>query len=305
MLVSELLTQPDGPISGTFRIIASRQRVSRMGTPYLTVDLADKSGIVRAHGWPERYSGPGLPPDLSVVSVTGGIRMFHDRKIVDLHEMVSVSGVPDPIRLLPQICCPVINGIDQLNDIHAAITTPPLRNFVDVVLRDDHLALPFLRLPGSRRHHHSFPGGLVAHSLECAMIVANLAIDLPRQTRELGMVAALCHDIGKIVTLDDRRGAWLNGAVLDHDALTLELLATALAMLDQEWPEGAMMLRYLFTWQKNGRGKRPLQVIAEAVSSADRISSGLSAERLAFAEAEKWKKLEKWNGSQYLRIPVS
>jgi 3'-5' exoribonuclease len=304
MLISELLTQPDGPITGTFRVTTPRQRVSRSGTPYLMVDLADCSGIVRAHGWPERYCGLAQPADLSVVTVTGTIRKFHDRMMVDLLQLEPASVLADPVMLFPQSCCPIIGGIDRLIGICAEITTESLRNFVDAVLTNDLLALPFLRLPASYRHHHSFPGGLVAHSLECAEIVATLGIDLPRQTRELGVVAALWHDIGKVMTLDDRRGAWLNGAVLDHDALTLELLSTALAGLDREWVEGAMMLRYLFTWKKNGRGGRPLQVIAEAVSAADRISSGLSAERLAFAETEEWKKLEKWNGSQYLRLAL-
>ncbi len=240
-----------------FTVYTPRQRVSRGGTPYLMADLADNSGIVRAHGWPERYCGQPLPADLSLVTVTGNIRKFHDRKMVDLHQLEPAFAVPDPIRLLPQSCCPIIAGIDRLGEIRAGIISPPLRTFVDAVLANDLLALPFLRLPGSRRHHHSFPGGLLAHSLECAGIVATLGIDLPRQTRELGMVAALWHDIGKVVTLDNRRGAWLNGAVLDHDALTLELLSTALSGLDREWEEGAMMLRYLFTWKKNGRGGRP------------------------------------------------
>jgi len=302
MLIRELITQPDGPITGTFRVTTPRQRVSRGGTPYLMLDLADYSGVVRAHAWPERYRGLTQPADLSVVSITGNIRMFHDRKMVDLHRLEPASVLSDPVMLFPQSCCLITDGIDRLINIRDGITMKPLQNFINTVLTNDALALPFLRLPGSRRHHHSFTGGLLAHSLECAEIVAGLAIDLPRHTRELGMVAALCHDIGKIVTLDSRPGAWLTGAVLDHDALTLELLATALAGLDREWAEGALMLRYLFTWKKNGRGGRPLQVIAEAVAAADRISSGLSAERLAFAETADWKKLEKWNGSQYLRL---
>ena len=44
---------------------------------------------------------------------------------------------------------------------------------------------------------------------------------------------------------------------------------------------------------------------AEAVASADKISSGLSAERLAFAEVADWKKLEKWSGCRYLRLALS
>jgi hypothetical protein len=82
-------------------------------------------------------------------------------------------------------------------------------------------------------------------------------------------------------------------------------LAPALANLDRDWREGALMLRYLFTWNKCGKPGRPLQVIAEAVASADKISSGLSAERLAFAEVADWKKLEKWNGCRYLRLALS
>jgi hypothetical protein len=47
------------------------------------------------------------------------------------------------------------------------------------------------------------------------------------------------------------------------------------------------------------------EVIAEAVASADKISSGLSAERLAFAEVADWKKLGKLSGYRYLRLALS
>lgn len=294
--------QPDGPITGTFRVTAPRCKVSIGGTQYLTLELTDCSGTIRAFGWPERYTGPTEPGDLSLVKVTGASYLFHERKLVDLHRIEPVTSVAEPVLLITPNCCPVIAGVERLRELLERITVPALRNFNNTVLADDALALPFLRLPASRRHHHSFPGGLVTHSQECAEIIADLALDLPRQTRELGMVAALWHDIGKIKTLDPRPGAWLTGAVLKHDALTLELLAPALANLDRDWREGALMLRYLFTWNKCGKPGRPLQVIAEAVESADRISSGLSAERLAFADAEHWKKLAKWQGSRYVRL---
>ena len=128
------------------------------------------------------------------------------------------------------------------------------------------------------------------HSLECAEIVKSIPL-FSKMDIELGSVAALLHDVGKIRTLAS--GLKSTGAcfLLNHDALTLEVISPYLKRLDDDWPDGGSALRYLLTWKNHNYRPFPLMTIAEAVISADRISSGLDREQTAFSDLPSWRNL--------------
>lgn len=101
------------------------------------------------------------------------------------------------LRHLPAVLCPVEGVLPGIRDLVDAIATAPLRAFVEGVFsrRDVHNA--FWTLPGSIAHHHAHAGGLAMHSLEVAEDIATQS-SLTRTERDLGIAAALLHDIGKV-----------------------------------------------------------------------------------------------------------
>jgi len=80
----------------------------------------------------------------------------------------------------------------------------PLREFCKRCISNTDLMKIFVSIPASKRHHHSFPGGLLAHSLETAFITAqniHVIYDISQAEKEVTTIAALFHDIGKTKTL--------------------------------------------------------------------------------------------------------
>jgi hypothetical protein len=180
------------------------------------------------------------------------------------------------------------SSLEQLGDLFDYISHPALKQFVGSVLSDTSIVFPFVSLPASRQHHHSAAGGLLDHSLECASIVSR-SYEFPEYEIELATVAALFHDVGKIRTLRSVGKHASAGHVLDHDALTLEVLAPHLQRLDSICTDAGLGLRYLWTWRNHQHGYRPpLLTIAETLTAADRISSGLNRQQTAFSEHPEW-----------------
>lgn len=124
--------------------------------------------------------------------------------------------------------------------------------------------------------HHNFQGGLLAHSLESARIIQDLSI-FSQQDRELGITAALLHDIGKIKTIGIDFTRPEIGKAIDHEAITLELCSSGLAKLDMDYPELGIDLRHILTCRSIKRwGYEPKLAIAHALQLADRLSSDKS-----------------------------
>jgi putative nucleotidyltransferase with HDIG domain len=170
----------------------------------------------------------------------------------------------------------------QLFELVESLQTIPLRMFGRAVLSDLQLMKSFISIPASKRHHHSYPGGLLAHSLECAFIAAqNLdAIqDISKIEKEVTTVASLLHDIGKTQTIGQVQHTSM-GRLLDHEQLTLLVLAEPLNQLTQYWPKGAETLQYLLMWNHKMGFCR--YVGGNIIKLADQLSTSTSLRRMAF-----------------------
>ncbi|ORJ60291.1 hypothetical protein B5V00_08550 [Geothermobacter hydrogeniphilus] len=240
------------------------------------MELEDMSGRIPAYGWNFEAGQKGFPTDLACVNVTGILRRRRDGVAMDVNHIETVlDRLGDVVRLIPESFCPTPWRLFYLDAWVARLSIPALRQFVLNVLGDDSLAFLFVSVPASLKHHHNHPSGLLQHSLECVQLVSHFR-QFSREQLELGMVAALFHDIGKVLTLTREMQRTSLGRTVDHDKLTLEVLAPHLQWLDRQWPQAGTDLRYLLTWGKGrGDGTIPRLTVAEAVRTADRISAGL------------------------------
>ncbi len=267
---------------GTYRIRGMRERRSRRGEHFVCCELADASGAIRAYAWPERVGELALLPDWSVVRVEARSRQFGGVTLCDLIALETSGATPltGILRLLPAPLCPVPGLLGPLSRIVEGIDSHALRDFVLRVLAEDRIALPLLSAPASIRYHHGHPGGLLEHSLEVAEIVQLLP--LAEAQRDIAIVGALLHDLGKIWTLDHRLRRTSMGNLVAHEHLVLEICAPALASLDGDWPDAGLALRHLWSCLAGRYRQEPAFPAVFAVQLADRLSAERDKEVRAF-----------------------
>lgn len=160
--------------------------------------------------------------------------------------------------------------------------TLAIKQFGLEILADIELIQNWVSLPASRNHHHAYPGGLLEHSLECAMLAkssASMLTEMSVREREVTIFAALLHDLGKTKTLSINGHTSL-GLLINHELLNLQILAKPLKKLSRTWQEGAECLQYLLTWKaKMGFCKF---IGGNIIQLADHISTSASIRRKAF-----------------------
>lgn len=177
---------------------------------------------------------------------------------------------------------------------------PHLKEFVTSALASD-FGERFMSIPASHQHHHIQERGLLMHSLECALIVSQVAnIWLNRAEAELVIVAAFLHDFGKSRTHQSTLGAFIS-----HEAFTLELLAPFLAKLESYWPVDANMLRHLLS-EDNKRDRFPAFPGKLLIKMADQFSTGIDRRTTIFNGHPGHHHFanDKQYRQRYLRVPL-
>jgi hypothetical protein len=170
---------------------------------------------------------------------------------------------------------------EELIRLHAqveAVRTPELQALLHRILSAPAIARNFLRLPASRDHHHSWPGGLLSHSLETVDLLLGQWQATAVPERDLLTTGGLLHDVGKVRVYREDGSYTETGLIVHHDELTLELLAPELARLPARLADA---LRHLLC--RSARARRyPHSALRTALWQADRLSAERDQQARAF-----------------------
>jgi 3'-5' exoribonuclease len=228
------------------------RKISRTGTPYLTLELRDSTGAILARAFREADVLAGRFERGQLVRVRGRVQRFRDELQIELRAIEPAEGEDaDPARFLPT----AYRDRDELEGFleHLAreVYDPALKALLERMLGDSRLReqirLAPCSLPGgggapngtgaagrsaaragrSPSAHHAYLGGLLEHSVAVATMALELCTVYPRLDRDLLLCAAIVHDLGK--TREFTYGAEIErsreGALLGHVELGLRVIA--------------------------------------------------------------------------------
>jgi 3'-5' exoribonuclease len=241
-------------VDGVFACVRKERQISRAGTPYLTVELRDSTGTIRARAFRDADVLAGRFERGELVRVKGRVERFRDELQIALATIARADGSDedaDPARFLPT----AYRDLDELEGFleHLAreVYEPGLKGLLARLLGDKALRAEIRRAPcslpalgadsrprgGGAGSHHAYLGGLLEHTVAVATLALELCTLHPRLDRDLLLSAAIVHDLGK--TREFTYGAEIarsrEGQLLGHVELGLRLIAShAPATLDGE-----------------------------------------------------------------------
>ena len=229
--VSELRAGSD--VEGVFACTRKDRLSTKSGSPYLAVELRDRSGSIPARAFRNADFLAGQFERGDLVVVNGRVERFRDELQVDLRSIRRAEAA-DPATFLPT----AYRDVDELDGFleHLAreIYDPDLRGLVGAFLDDEGFRGELRRAPCTRAGHHAYLGGLLEHTVAVATLALETCVLHPRLNSDLLVSAALLHDIGK--TREFELGAEIElseaGAMMGHVALGLGLITERAARLD-------------------------------------------------------------------------
>jgi 3'-5' exoribonuclease len=194
---------PGREVEGIYACVRKDRLTARTGSPYLALELRDRTGSVPARVFrdPDFLAGQFDRGDL--VWVTARVERFRDELQLDVKAIRKAAAEDaDPAEFLPV----AYRDLDELDgffehlarEVHDADYARLLAAFTeDRAFRTD-----FRRAPCSRAAHHAYLGGLLEHSVGVATLAHELCLVHPGLNPDLLLTAALLHDVGKIREFD-------------------------------------------------------------------------------------------------------
>jgi 3'-5' exoribonuclease len=225
-------------VDAVFACTRKERQISRMGSPYLTIELRDSTGTILARVFRDADLLAGRFERGELVRVQGRVARYREELQLDVRTIARAEGEQaDPTRFLPV----AYRDLDELEGFleHLAreVYAPGLKALLERLLGDELLRAEIRRAPcsipnagGSGRSaggHHAYLGGLLEHTVAVTSMALELCTLHPRLDRDLLLCAAIVHDLGK--TREFTYGAAIErsseGAMLGHVELGLRLIA--------------------------------------------------------------------------------
>jgi 3'-5' exoribonuclease len=221
-----------GEVDGVFACTRKDRLTARNGTPYLAVELRDRTGAIPGRAFRDADFLASQFERGDLVSVAGRVERFRDELQVDLRAIKTTEA--DPSEFLP-VAYRDLEELDGfLEHLAREVYDQDLARLVRSFVNDEAFRADFRRAPCTRSGHHAYLGGLLEHTVAVATLAQETAILHPRLNSDLLLCAAILHDAGKIQEFELGADIELSeaGALVGHVALGQQLVAERARNLD-------------------------------------------------------------------------
>jgi 3'-5' exoribonuclease len=222
-------------IAGVYACTRKDRLTARTGTPYLALELRDRTAALPARVFRDADLLGGRFDRGDLVRVQGRVERFRDELQVEVRAIERAADA-DPAAFLPVAYRNVEELDGFLEHLAREVHEPGYRALLEGLLDDAELRAAWRRAPCTRGGHHAYLGGLLEHTVAVGTLALETCQLHPRLNSDLLITAALVHDLGKTreFTYGAEIGLSEEGRLLGHIALGQQLLEPRLAEMAAE-----------------------------------------------------------------------
>jgi 3'-5' exoribonuclease len=260
--------------------------MAKNGRPYMTIKLMDCSGEVEGRIW-ERVDELSARFDKDdFVKVAGKASVYMGKMQLVLQELERIEESSlDLADFLPVSGRTVAEMVAELTSLVDGLADTALKSLMQEFLADEDFMASYTRAPAAKSMHHVYLGGLLEHSLAVAVLADDISRRYVDINRDLLVVGALLHDVGKVSELRYQRSFEYTdaGKLLGHIVIGVELVEEKLRSLPSFPRDLAVHLKHLLLSHHGqyeyGSPKRPKTMEAVILNFLDDLDSKINGVR--------------------------
>lgn len=252
------------------------------GAPYLSLTLADNSGMIDGKFWDVKETDQQLIQVGGIYNFTFEVLLYKDNlqlrinrvnpideKDINLEDFVVSSEKSETERR--RLTKYYVDSIQ--NEIYSKLVKGMLEYVGD----------KYYTFPAASKIHHGWKGGLSDHSLSMASLADDLCRHYPQLNRDLLISATLIHDVGKTAELSGpvTTEYTLEGKLEGHISLANGWLSEVSERLGLENEEETILLHHMILSHHGkmefGSPVMPMVMEAEALYLIDNMDARLTS----------------------------
>jgi 3'-5' exoribonuclease len=211
---------------------AKQLRPNRNGNLYLQVELCDRTGSIAARLWNANEALYRSFENGQYIRVTGTAQQFQGAMQIIATKIRPVEpSEVDEADFVPVPAVAVDKLVRRLEEILRSLSDPALRTLAECFLMDDAFMASFTLAPAGTKNHHAYHGGLLDHVVNLMEVVLRVAPCYPQINRDLLLMGAFLHDMGKVHELQYDRGLSYSdeGQLIGHLVMAVSMLEAKVA----------------------------------------------------------------------------
>jgi 3'-5' exoribonuclease len=258
----------------------------RDGNPFLNLVLTDSSGQIKGVVWDNvtHIASAANAGDFVRIKANAGEYRGLLQLVVKSMDAVPAADVT-PADFLPSSARDADKMFERLKALTDTITSSELRSLMDAFWNDTDLVQRFKRSPAAKKMHHAYLGGLIEHTLSMALLADKVAGHYSGVDRDLLIVGAVLHDIGKIreLSCDVNIDYTDEGRLLSHIAIGLEIVQAKIQSLAGFPSERTALIKHMIVSHHGAREfgspEPPKTIEAVLLNYIDEIDSRVNGIR--------------------------
>jgi len=285
----------------------------RDGGSFLTITLADRTGQIRGVVWDHLEKAAAKVGDFVQVQAAANEYRGALQLVIKTLSPVPMQEV-NAADFLPVTSRDVEQMFARLRTLTDTITAPFLKALMNAFWSDGEFVRMFKRAPAAKKMHHAYLGGLLEHSLSMALLVDKIAGHYSGVDRDLLLVGAVLHDVGKLreFCYDHMIDYTDEGRLLSHIVIGVEMVE-AKARTIEGFPAGlAAMIKHMIVSHHGvrefGSPEPPKTIEAVMLNHIDEIDARINAIREFMATEDPeaaWTSFHRLMERQFFRGPCN
>jgi 3'-5' exoribonuclease len=183
-------------VDAVFACSRKDRLTARSGTPYLALELRDRTGAIQGRAFRDADLLAGRFERGDLVRVRGRVERFRDELQVEVRAIARAEAA-DPTAFLPVAYRDVDELEGFLEHLAREVHDREYAGLLERVLADEPLRAELRRAPCTRAGHHAYLGGLLEHTVAVGTLALEACQLHPRLNSDLLICAAIVHDLGK------------------------------------------------------------------------------------------------------------
>ena len=272
---------------------------SKFGKSYYSLTLQDKTGMIDGKVW-ELTNAIGHFEAMDYILVRGQVTSYQGSNQLNIQQIRKAQeGEFDMADYMPSTKKDIDGMFKELLAMINKTKNQYLKQLAEkIFIEDKNFAREFKVHSAAKSVHHGYIGGLLEHSLSVAKICESYASLYPQLNRDLIVMCALWHDMGKVEELSSfpENDYTDEGQLIGHIVIGVEMIDDAIRSIP-DFPEkiGNELKHCIVAHHgelEYGSPKKPALAEAMALNLADSADAKLQT----LTELFKNKKGTDWLG---------